>query len=344
MLGGLFLLSSSLSMAKPLFLINTDGSILAGNQQFQSMEKYFRSDYFREQGKRCGTKKPDVPVDQPMARAIADCTLRLTRIKDEYWLSGAPVTIPVWFHVLYRSDGTGNIATADINAQVKVLNEDYRAISGTLGGQGFDSGIQFFLAGITRTQNDQWFDDEENDVYTQALNRDPAKNVNVYVNSAKGYLGYASFPQEGAGLVNDGIVMSYTAIGGRNNDCGVYDQGRTLVHEMGHYLGLYHTFEGYSACNNSYSGGDLIQDTPAEAGEHYQCVQTLTCGSPDPIHNYMNYTPDSCMTGFTREQANRLACSLLNYRPALVSQSLGATTGSNVPVVPNALIPLLLRQ
>jgi hypothetical protein len=331
-------------MAKDPFLINPDGSILAGNQQFQDMKEYVLSDYFREQGKRCGTRTPAVQVDPQAAGAIADCTLQVTRIRDEYWLSGMPIILPVWFHVLYRSDGTGNIATAAINAQMKVLNEDYRAIADTPGSQGFDSGIQFSLAGITRTQNDLWFNDEDNEGYTQALNRDPAKNINVYVNSANGYLGYASFPQEGAGLVNDGIVMNYATIGGRNNGYQVYDQGRTLVHEMGHYLGLHHTFEGYSACNNSYSGGDLIVDTPAEAAEHYECVQTYTCGSRDPIRNYMNYTPDSCMTGFSREQANRLVCSLLNYRPALVSPGVSETVAPIVPVAPNALIPLLLRK
>ncbi len=341
---GVFLALSSRAAAKDLFLVHQDGSITAGIHQFRDMGEYVTSVYFREQGLRCGTRRPEIPVGDKQASSVDDCTMTLTSIQSEYWPCDAVYTIPVWFHVIYRTDGLGNISDASIIAQLTVLNEDFRAMAGTMGSQGFDTRVRFVLAGITRTLNDQWFNDSDNAGYTGVLNVNPSKYVNIYTNTAGGYLGYAIYPQQGAGRPNDGIVMNYETIGGRNNGYQVYDQGRTLVHEMGHYLGLFHTFDGY-ACGNTYGSGDLIVDTPAEMTEHYDCVQTATCGTSDPIRNYMNYTPDSCMTEFTREQGNRMVCSLANYRPALfqLAQEEGGTC-PETGIIPPILTPLLLRR
>lgn len=332
--GLIFLSVPGLCLGGDAFTINADGSVLAGALQFTGMGDYAASDYFREQGRRCGTRKPSAAMDMLAARSVDDCTLSLTRIQEEYRLSGIELTIPVWFHVLYNSQGTGNISDEAVNAQMRVLNEDFRALAGSLGGEGFDTKIQFELAGVTRTQNDSWFNDN-NDGYVQALNRDPARSVNIYTNSAGGFLGYTFLPQDSPG--NDYIVIAYQAIGGRDNGFDSYDQGRTLVHEMGHYLGLLHTFDAIAAvCGNGYTQGDLIADTPAESFEHYECSQTYTCNSPDPIHNYMNYTPDNCMNEFTSEQGNRMVCSLLNYRP-----NLSGATVNGEPVASAVVIPLL---
>lgn len=328
------------------FVVHKDGSIQMGGLHFADFAAYTQSDYFREHGMRCGTRTPDSMRDGSATRAISDCTLTLTIIQNEYWPSVTYV-LPVWFHVIYRSDGTGNISETRIREQVRVLNEDFRALQESIGSQGADTGIQFALAGITRTRNDAWFDDTDELAYKQALNRDPSSYVNIYTNTASGYLGYSYFPQGGtAGRYYDGIVMNYAAIGGRDNGFGLYDQGRTLVHEMGHYFGLFHTFEGYDACNNSYSGGDLVVDTPAEEVEHFECIQTFTCGSVDPISNYMNYTPDVCMNRFSMEQANRAVCALVNYRPKVYSIVSGPGSGPDggTTIVPSVLTPLLLRH
>lgn len=178
--------------------------------------------------------------------------------------------------------------------------------------------------------------------YKKALGEDQDLYLNVYSNSADGYLGYSYFPQSEAGTVLDGVVVLYEAVGGRDNGYGNYNQGRTLVHEIGHYLGLYHTFEGGSTCENSYGGGDFIVDTNAESEEHYGCTQTYTCGVADPIDNYMNYTDDSCMAGFTGEQANRAVCSLVNYRPDLYRVVNDENGVSEFSWLPSVL--LLLRQ
>ena len=301
------------------FEIRADGTVRVDGFIFESLSEYVRSDYFRIMGKRCLIKGRS---ERPHIEAsTADCTLSRTNIQNEYWPSNT-YTIPIVFHVISKTDGTGNISNQRIYDQVDVLNEDYRATSGTPGSQGFDTMIQFELAAITRTANNTWHNDQNESQYKQSLGWDQDNYLNVYVNSASGYLGYAYLPQEWAGDNLDGVVILYESVGGRNNGFDPYDQGRTLVHEVGHYLGLLHTFEG-NACYTGYTAGDLIADTNSENTEHYGCSDSSTCGTLDPIHNYMNYTDDDCMWKFTSEQANRTVCSLVNYRPDLAQSTPG---------------------
>ncbi len=321
------------------FMIRDDGRVEIDGQKFASLKEYVNSDYFRQSGKRCGTRiMEDAYRYDEMAKSVNDCTTALTRIQNEYWPS-VVYTIPVWWHVIYKSNGIGNISNATIEAQMQVLNEDFRAMSGTMGSNGFDVKIQFELAGITRTINDGWFTDSDADEfsYKSALAKDTKRYLNIYTNDARSLLGYAYFPQgSGAGSWYDGVVLLYEAVGGRNNNFYPYNQGRTLVHEVGHYLGLYHTFQGGVACSNTFSTGDLIVDTNPEEYPHLDCIQENTCSSPDPINNYMNYTDDACMNRFTSQQANRAVCSLVNYRPNGFSYEKGA-------VIPPILTPLILK-
>ena len=294
------------------FAIRPDGSVRAGGEEFSDLAAYVNSDYFRKAGKRCLVKVRD--PERRKAADPTDCSLTQTVIRDEYRPSRT-ITIPTVFHVISWASGTGNISDQRIYDQMDALNEDYRALAGTYGEEGFDSMVQFELVAITRTANDAWADDQSEAEYKTALGWDQDRYFNVYSNSASGYLGYSYLPQDEAGSVYDGVVLLYESVGGRDNGFTPYDQGRTLVHETGHYLGLYHTFE--EGCFNSYTSGDLIVDTAPEAEDHYGCTETFSCGPADPIHNYMDYTDDTCMHEFTPEQSNRLVCSLLNYRPRL---------------------------
>ena len=154
---------------------------------------------------------------------------------------------------------------------------------------------------------------------------------------ASGYLGYAYIPNGGGVVCQDfdGCVINWTAFGRNSAGGPPYNQGRTATHEVGHYLGLFHTFDGGCGNNNCYNSGDLICDTNKESGPVFGCPgNSNSCSSPDPFHNYMDYSNDTCMWEFTADQANRMRCTLVNWRPDLgetcgVMASALGRTGTN---------------
>jgi hypothetical protein len=93
---------------------------------------------------------------------------------------------------------------------------------------------------------------------------------------------------------------------------GKYSEGDTLTHELGHWLMLDHTFA--RGCSAS---GDWVVDTAPEAMPQFDCpVGADTCAAPgvDPIHNFMDYSQDSCMNMFTQGQADRMSDAWLQFR------------------------------
>ncbi|MCB9916715.1 MAG: zinc metalloprotease [Planctomycetes bacterium] len=257
--------------------------------------------------------------------APSDCGYSSTTIKGDYD-PGETLVIPVVVHVLQTSGGTGYVSPALVQSQIDILNEDFQALPGTPGQPGTNGKIQFELAtvdpsgnattGITYSNNTTWYNDGGS--YWNTLAWDTNRYLNIYTNSAGGYLGYVpDLPQGGiVGTTSDRVVI-YWASFGRNSAYGPpYDQGRTTTHEVGHYLGLYHTFEG--GCGSGYTSGDRIADTASESSPTFGCPGTKSsCGSADPVHNYMDYSDDTCMWEFTPEQINRMRCTIYNYRPNL---------------------------
>jgi hypothetical protein len=151
-----------------------------------------------------------------------------------------------------------------------------------------------------------------------------------------GTAGYSAFPNSGP---FDGVVMRYDVFG--NGDSGMlanYNQGKTLVHEIGHYLGLYHTFNeaclggDAATCNTS---GDRVCDTPQVNSANFGCPLSIdTCpletpiNYPDDIHNYMDYAYENCKNQFTAGQVQRMKDMLITYRGTLFTTDNLISTGT----------------
>ena len=218
------------------------------------------------------------------------------------------ISIPIAYHVI--TDGNnGNVSQSGLTASTDVLNAAY---AGT--------GFSFFQASVSYTDNASWYTMGPGTAAEaqakSALQVDPTTTLNVYLASpGGGLLGWATFPSSLSGNpTNDGVVLLNSSIPG--GSAAPYNEGDTLTHEVGHWLGLYHTFQG--GCNGS---GDFVDDTPAERDPSYGCpVGRDSCrkdAGDDPIYNFMNYTDDACMNEFTDCQTVRMHEQVAAYRTNL---------------------------
>lgn len=224
------------------------------------------------------------------------------------------VTVPVVFHVVYGSDGTGNVSDAAISAQIAELNEDF---AGQESADAAQTDFRFVLQTTRRWQNDAWFNDPDSAAGEAAMktatHEGDAGTLNIWSTNTS-YLGYATFPWwQAADPELDGIVIQWGSLPG--GPIANYNEGKTATHEVGHWVGLYHTFQG--GCQGD---GDLVADTPAQRTPSSGCpVGNDTCKGKkhpgaDPVHNYMDYSYDSCYNQFTAGQATRAQQAWAAYR------------------------------
>ncbi len=316
--------------------------IVVDGTSFWTWEEYTRSQTYAPKPRHCGTVPSGVDVAvAAVAEGTQDCTFSLTNPDPAYDPSVERYRVPIVVHVIRSTDGIfGYVSPETVHDQIDVINEDFLAMAGTHGANGTDVQIEFYLAtrdplgnptsGITYSDNTAWFND--NVAYWETLAWDTNRYVNMYTNSAHGFTGYVpDLPQGGiVGTTQDRIVIRWTALG-RNAPIGPpMDQGRTATHELGHYLGLYHTFSfECTSPTDCYTTGDLICDTNPQ-DTMTLCSDANSCGSPDPVHNHMNSGGHLCKWEYTLEQARRMRCTLLNYRPDLFEATGGAVCGDNI--------------
>lgn len=222
------------------------------------------------------------------------------------------IVVPLYMHVVTKSTNAGSVTQATVNQQVRVMNTAYNPFN-----------IFFNLQGTDFTANNAWAvgaTDQDDFDMKQTLRRGTYKALNIYLQTdlVGGILGKCSLP------TNVGTSPSPQLYIGDGCNCAAgtmpggsimgYNMGMTVVHETGHWLGLLHTFEGYS-CTGP---GDYIPDTAVESESTSGCPTSPwknTCGRPkgffdtrkgDPIRNYMDYSIDQCYAGFTQGQIQRI--------------------------------------
>jgi hypothetical protein len=274
--------------------------------------------------------------------------------------------IPVVVHVVHNGEPVGegyNLSDARIARQMEILNEDFRRREGTRGfnthPDGGDARIEFVLAGVApdgsptnginrvdvRTDTSKVPSSEAQqlslwDFYAYYRYWDPGSYLNVWTLPLPGdlvdvFLGEATGPETdlpgaelllpGEPLQAEGILVN-AAHFGETPGAALHNLGRTLTHEVGHYLGLLHTWGGGECATNDYCG-----DTPAVAAPVMACSDPapLGCdGRPIMVENYMNYTSDACMSTFTNDQVERMRYVLENSprrKSLLTSPGLGPT-------------------
>lgn len=255
--------------------------------------------------RRCGVK--DLSAEEFEAAELHR-NQTLTKKGLTAWEAGA--NIDVYMHVITDSRGNGAMSSSSINSQINVLNDAYAP-----------GNWKFTLKDTDTTANDDWYTMEpgtaaEKNAKT-TLRKGGSNDLNLYTaNIGGGLLGWATFPKDYDNSPSmDGVVILYSSFpGGSANH---YNEGDTATHEVGHWMGLYHTFQG--GCRE-FGGGDGVEDTPAEKQANYECPDPATTDScpddagNDPVNNFMDYVYDSCMFEFTSGQFNRISEEYAAYR------------------------------
>lgn len=263
--------------------------------------EFVNKEAFVNSGRRCATKDLNEYEAALIEREVNKW------MSDHVFSQVTGGVINVYFHVINKGTGiaNGDIPSSQITSQINVLKS---AFAGT--------GWSFNLVSTDRTTNATWYTmgpgttAEAN--AKNALRKGTADDLNIYsANPGGGLLGWATFPSGyNSNPKKDGVVILYSSVPG--GSAAPYNQGDTATHEVGHWMGLYHTFQG--GCKKQ---GDLISDTPAEKSPAFGCPNGRdTCSSAglDPIKNFMDYTDDACMNQFTSGQDARMDAQFTTYR------------------------------
>jgi hypothetical protein len=265
-----------------------------------------------EYGERACATEHD-PVKISAAERDFDVRMSALRQNPDVMANATGGVINVYFHVVNKGTGisNGNITDSQIADQIDVLNRAFASTSWS-----------FSLVSTDRTTNATWYANcygSSESAMKNALHKGTADDLNIYTcNPSGGILGYATFPSSYSSRPSlDGVVLLYSSVPG--GTAAPYNLGDTGTHEVGHWMGLYHTFQGGCA-RSATSGGDYVADTAAEKSAAYGCPsgRDSCTGSRfpglDPIENFMDYTDDACMYKFTTGQDSRMDEQFTAYR------------------------------
>lgn len=252
--------------------------------------------YFSNGDTMCGTRTPEV-------KELNDALKLVEKWKangGELRTKNQVITInTVWHTIQSGSQGNTDI---DVENSIKVLNE------------AFGPDFKFNLRRTkVSTNSAYWGISYSNDRgMKNDLHMGDCTTLNIYSTALKdGLLGWATFPNDCADNTKlDGVVINYATVPG--GSASPYNGGDTLTHEVGHWLMLYHTFQG-----GCYGSGDGVDDTPAVSSPNFDCpIGTDSCsgGGKDLIENYMDYTEDACMDSFTSGQITRMKAAWNDIR------------------------------
>ncbi|KAL1978815.1 hypothetical protein VTN31DRAFT_1674 [Thermomyces dupontii] len=246
----------------------------------------------------------------------------------------APIEIETWFHVVSSNAQAGVVTDEMLAAQLAALSDAYA-----------NTTITYKLSGITRTINDTWARNDDEATMKRSLRRGSYRTLNIYFQtdlqmnpaaaapaaaesntqtfrittttntepSEVNVLGFCTLPDPAIttsspidAYILDGCNIHAATMPGGPIDG--YSFGGTTIHEVGHWHGLLHTFQGESCAPDH--PGDYIADTPAQGSATEGCpAQRDSCPDLpglDPIHNFMDYSSDQCYRGFTVNQAERM--------------------------------------
>jgi hypothetical protein len=229
------------------------------------------------------------------------------------------IRIPTYVHVI-KGTHKGERVPAGPKRVRRVISIMNNAMGGKQSQFSAPARYRFSLKDIDYRKRDGWhhafFNGPRDQRMRRALHRGNQRTLNLYINGGgprnQPVLGWSRFPWQYSGAPRlDGVAVNFAALpGGKAKG---YNLGDSAVHETGHWLGLFHTFEG--GCRGD---GDLVPDTPAEGEPSYFCETTRdTCESDpglDPVHNFMDYSLDSCMNRFTAGQVRRMDAAYEKWR------------------------------
>ena len=343
-----FISKNTILITYILFNGKNANSHLVGIAHLQSSGPHYHSHENHRtllEGEKCGYEAPPPPEEAEITEI-----LKQTQSNKLNYNTGVKIAVNTYFHLLIDNVGKGNVTDETIEKQVKILNEAFGGIQNSEYNEcenmeydstvHLDSAFEFNLSGIYRYQGDDTFGiDNVASIQLRSESRNgTCADLNIFSGKySSSLLGKSTRPGTCPdALIDDYVTIRYETLPGGN--LAPFNQGDTLVHEVGHWLGLDHTFQ--RGCSFP---GDSVDDTAYQGSSTEGCpVSKDTCPrlpGIDPIHNFMDYSDDCCMYHFTEGQILRMRALAAKFRGLEVDFPSTSPTTLPTSTVPPSVFP-----